>query len=88
MAKPIVRLNHKEIAKQILNAPEMQELLQEIADDVASAQPEYVVEDHTQRTKYGTEREIKRVSDYSDGAFYKEANTGRMARALSSAKRS
>ena len=66
----------------------MQSLLQDIADDVAAASPDYSVQNHTQKTKYGTERKVKRVVDNSDGAFYKEANTGRMARALNSAKRS
>lgn len=88
MVKPIVKLDHKEIAKQLLNAPEMQALLQDIAEDVASANPDYSVDDYTQRTRFGTDREVKRVVDNSDGAFYKEANTGRMARALSTAKRS
>lgn len=88
MAKPRVKLDHKEIAKQILNGRETQSLLQDIADDVASNNSDWSVESHTQKTRLGTDREVKRVVDRSDGAFYKEAKTGRMARALTSAKRS
>ena len=88
MARPIVKLNHKEVAKQVLNAPGTQELVTSIAERVAAANSDYHVEPHTQRTRYGTEREVKRVVDSTEGAFYKEANTGRMAKALKSAKRS
>lgn len=83
-----MKLDHKAVAQEVLNAAGTQELLTSIAERVASANANYRVESHTQRTKYSTQREVKRVVDSSDGAFYKEANTGRMAKALKAAKRS
>lgn len=88
MVRPIVKLDNKAVAQEVLNASGTQELLESIATEIASADSNYRVESHSQRTRFGSEREVKRVVDSSDGAFYKEANTGRMAKALKSAKRS
>lgn len=81
-----MKLDEKAVAKEVLNASGTQELLESIAAKVAAADSDYHVESHAQQTSFGTQRRVKRVVDSSDGAFYKEANTGRMARALKGAK--
>lgn len=88
MARVWVDLNVQAVADVCLNGQGMQALLEDIAEEVASKSgvgPE--IQDHEQRTKYGTIRKVKRVVDTREGALYRESKTGALAKALGDVRR-
>lgn len=88
MASVIVKLDVQAVADVCLNGSGMQDLLQDIAEEVASKSgvgPS--IEDHGQATKYGTTRHVKRIVDKREAALYRESKTGSLAKALGGVKR-
>lgn len=69
--------------REVLKAPALVALLQGIADDVNSAGGGV----YEARTRFRETRVIGEVLDNRDGARYREAATGDLARALGSVKK-